>query len=46
MTGARRVEVRPSTYPAFCRDPEGSVLEIVPSADVVDYRPDLHERSA
>lgn len=42
MTGPLRVEVRPGTYLAFCRDPEGNVLEIVQYADVAAYRPDIH----
>lgn len=41
MTGPQRVEVRPGTYLAFCRDPEGNVLEIVQYADVAAYRSDL-----
>lgn len=41
MTGPERVEVRPGTYLAFCRDPEGNVLEIVQYADVAAYRLDL-----
>ena len=41
MTGPRRVEVRPGTYLAFCRDPEGNVLEIVHYTDIAGYRPDL-----
>jgi lactoylglutathione lyase len=41
MTGPERIEVREGTYLAFCRDPEGNVLEIVQYADVAAYRPDL-----
>ena len=40
-TGPERVEVRPGTYLAFARDPEGNVLEFVEYADVKAYRPDL-----
>ncbi len=43
LTGPERVEVRPGTYLAFCRDPEGNVLEIVQYADIAAYRPDLHQ---
>ena len=46
LTGPQRVEVRPGTYLAFCRDPEGHVLEIVQYADITSYRTDLHDRSA
>jgi lactoylglutathione lyase len=42
LTGPMRVEVRPGTYLAFCRDPEGNVLEIVQYATIADYRPDLY----
>lgn len=45
MTGPQRVEVRPGTYLAFCRDPEGNVLEIVQYADITSYRTDLKDRS-
>lgn len=41
MTGPRRVEVRPGVYLAFCRDPEGNVLELVQYEDIGAYRPDL-----
>jgi catechol 2,3-dioxygenase-like lactoylglutathione lyase family enzyme len=41
LTGPQRVEVRPGTYLAFCRDPEGHVLEIVQYADIASYRTDL-----
>ena len=41
FTGPERVEVRPGTYLAFARDPEGNVLEFVEYADVGAYRPDL-----
>lgn len=43
LTGPQRVEVRPGTYLAFCRDPEGNVLEIVQYADIAAYRPDLRQ---
>lgn len=46
LTGPQRVEVRPGTYLAFCRDPEGYVLEIVQYADITSYRTDLQNRSA
>ena len=41
MTGPQRVEVREGVYLAFCRDPEGNVLEIVQYEDIAAYRPDL-----
>ncbi|MBO3274024.1 VOC family protein [Pseudomonas sp. Milli4] len=41
MTGPQRVEVRPGVYLAFCRDPEGNVLELVQYENIGDYRPDL-----
>lgn len=41
MTGPQRVEVRPGVYLAFCRDPEGNVLELVQYEDIGAYRPDL-----
>jgi lactoylglutathione lyase len=41
MTGPQRIEVRKGTYLAFCRDPEGNVLEIVQYADIAAYRPDV-----
>lgn len=41
MTGPQRVEVRPGVYLAFCRDPEGNVLELVQYQRIGDYRPDL-----
>ncbi|SDE99768.1 VOC family protein [Limimaricola pyoseonensis] len=41
MTGDDPVEVRPGTYLAFLRDPEGHVFEIVQYADIAAYRPDL-----
>jgi hypothetical protein len=28
-------------YLAFCRDPEGNVLELVQYSDIAAYRPDL-----
>ncbi|MBS0610695.1 MAG: VOC family protein [Proteobacteria bacterium] len=46
LTGPERVEVRPGTYLAFCRDPEGHVLELVQYADITSYRTDLKNRSA
>lgn len=45
MTGERRVEVRPETFLAFCRDPEGNVLEIVQYGDIANYRPDIFGES-
>ena len=45
LTGPERVEVRPGTYLAFCRDPEGHVLELVQYADISSYRTDLSNRS-
>lgn len=45
LTGPQRVEVRPGTYLAFCRDPEGYVLEIVQYADISSYRTDVQNRS-
>lgn len=41
MTGNARVEVRPGVYLAFCRDPEGNVLELVQYTDIGAYRADL-----
>lgn len=41
LTGDERVEVRPQTYLAFARDPEGNVLEFVEYGDIATYRPDL-----
>lgn len=41
MTGRKRVEVRPGVYLAFCRDPEGNVLELVQYQDIATYRADL-----
>jgi catechol 2,3-dioxygenase-like lactoylglutathione lyase family enzyme len=41
MTGEKRVEVRPGVYLAFCRDPEGNVLELVQYQDIATYRADL-----
>lgn len=41
MTGNQRVEVRPGVYLAFCRDPEGNVLELVQYTDIGAYRADL-----
>ncbi|MDX3985212.1 MAG: VOC family protein [Achromobacter sp.] len=35
------MEVRPGTWLAFFRDPEGNVLELVEYNDPADYRPDL-----
>lgn len=40
-SGPDPVEVRPGTFLAFARDPEGNVLEFVQYADVRAYRPDL-----
>ena len=45
LTGPERVEVRPGTFLAFCRDPEGHVLELVQYADITSYRNDLKNRS-
>lgn len=38
ITGTQRVEVRPGVYLAFCRDPEGNMLELVEYQDVAAYR--------
>jgi Lactoylglutathione lyase and related lyases len=35
------MEVRPGTWLAFFRDPEGNVLELVEYDDIAAYRPDL-----
>lgn len=43
MTDTAPIEVRPGTYLAFLRDPEGHILEIVQYADIATYRPDLAE---
>ena len=45
LAEGERVEVRPGTYLAFCRDPEGHVLELVQYADISSYRTDLSNRS-
>lgn len=42
LTGDEKVEVRPQTYLAFIRDPEGNVLEFVEYGDIASYRPDLN----
>lgn len=44
MTGTERVEVRPGVYLAFCRDPEGNVLELVQYHDIAEYRSDLAQK--
>jgi lactoylglutathione lyase len=44
ITGWTKIEVRPGTWLAFVRDPEGNVLEFVAYADVAAYRPDLAAR--
>lgn len=41
MTGPEPVEVRPGTFLAFMRDPEGHIVEIVEYADITAYRADL-----
>ena len=41
LTGTAPVEVRPGTYLAFLRDPDGHIIEIVEYADIAAYRPDL-----
>lgn len=41
MTGPRAVLARPGVLLAFCRDPEGNVLELVQYGDIDAYRPDL-----
>ncbi|CAM5199641.1 hypothetical protein CDEF62S_03652 [Castellaniella defragrans] len=41
MTGREPVEIRPGTWLAFFRDPEGNVIELVQYDDVASYRPDL-----
>ncbi|MGF1608744.1 MAG: VOC family protein [Kiloniellales bacterium] len=41
LTGDEGIEVRPATYLAFARDPEGNVLEFVEYGDIATYRPDL-----
>ncbi|MBP6019294.1 MAG: VOC family protein [Burkholderiaceae bacterium] len=45
MTGNERVEVRPGVYLAFCRDPEGNILELVEYEDIASYRSDLQKRN-
>ncbi len=45
MTGESRVEVRPGVYLAFCRDPEGNVIELVQYEDISSYRTDLTQRN-
>lgn len=41
MTGPEPVEVRPGTWLAFLRDPEGHIVELVQYDDITTYRPDL-----
>ncbi|MEX0759839.1 MAG: VOC family protein [Tistlia sp.] len=41
LTGDAPVEVRPQTFLAFLRDPEGNVLEFVEYGSLSDYRSDL-----
>jgi len=41
MTGPEPIEVRPGTWLAFFRDPEGHIVELVQYDDVAAYRPDL-----
>lgn len=41
MTGPDPVEVRPGTWLAFFKDPEGHVVELVQYDDIAAYRPDL-----
>ena len=41
LSGPEKVEVRPGTFLAFTRDPEGNALEFVEYADIRAYRPDL-----
>ncbi|MEO7031633.1 MAG: VOC family protein [Herbaspirillum sp.] len=45
LTGSQRVQVRPGVYLAFCRDPEGNILELVQYDDIDVYRPDLKKGS-
>ncbi len=45
MTGDKKVEVRDGVYLAFCRDPEGNILELVEYRDVDTYRADLKKGS-
>ena len=40
------MEVRPGTWLAFFRDPEGNVLELVEYDDPAAYRPDLQPDTA
>lgn len=42
-TGPHPVDVRPGVQLAFCRDPEGNLLELVQYANIGDYRPDLQQ---
>lgn len=46
VTGPERVEVRPGVYLAFCRDPEGNMLELVEYQDVAGYRNHREQRKA
>ncbi|MFA7437513.1 VOC family protein [Castellaniella sp.] len=41
LTGAEPIEVRPGTWLAFLRDPEGNVVELVQYDDLAAYRSDL-----
>lgn len=41
MTGNTRIEARPGVWLAFCRDPEGNILELVQYSDITGYRADL-----
>lgn len=45
LTGEQKVEVRPGVYLAFCKDPEGNILELVEYEDISAYRDDLNKRS-
>lgn len=41
LTGKEKVEVRDGVFLAFCRDPEGNVIELVQYKDITDYRKDI-----
>jgi catechol 2,3-dioxygenase-like lactoylglutathione lyase family enzyme len=41
MTGPHKVTARPGVYLAFCRDPEGNILELVQYSDIDGYRADM-----
>lgn len=41
LTGNEKVAVRDGVFLAFCRDPEGNVIELVQYQDIAAYRKDI-----